>query len=176
MAALEERFVPIGVADLDAHGFVPAIGHATKLRIERRPHFRDHLAQRRRQVFVLAAPEPVPSHHYPAAELAVVRIEYRKRAAFLYRKQSLQDRAALRVEIAACLHPVDRIDARGDVGGRGGMDEVFRGCFHGRYFRKSTGLTPPDSREVYTVIASAAKQSMAAIPKAGLLRRWRSSP
>jgi hypothetical protein len=55
------------------------------------------------------------------------------------------------------------------------MDEVFCGCFHGRDFRKSTGLMPPDFWEIYTVIASAAKQSMAAIPKAGLLRRWRSS-
>src|SRR6202011_2511231 len=98
--------------------------------------------------------EPVASHHHPAPELIVVRIKRRKRAALICREQSLQHGAALRIEIAARLRPVDRIDARGDVGWRGGIDDVFCGCLHGRDFRKSSGLTPPDSWGVYTVIAS----------------------
>ena len=92
-------------------------------RIERRPQFRDQPGKRIRKVFVFAAPEPVASHHHPAAEMLVVRIERRQRAAFIRREQSLQDGAALRVEIACRLRPVDRVDTRGDVGWR--MNNAF---------------------------------------------------
>ncbi len=107
----------LGIADIDSHGFVPAIGHATKLRIQHRPQFRDQVRKRIGKVFVLAAPETVASHHDPAAEMLVIGIERPKRAALLSRQQSLQHGAALRIELAGRLRPVDRTDARGDVGG-----------------------------------------------------------
>ncbi len=114
----------LGIADIDSHGFVPAIGHAAKLRIQRRPQFRDQVLKRIGKIFVLAAPETVACHHDPAAEMPVVRIERRKRAALISRQQSLQHGAALRIELAGRLRPVDRIDARGGAG-RCAMDDAF---------------------------------------------------
>ena len=37
MTAVEECFMVVGIADLDAHGRVPSIGDVWKSRIERRP-------------------------------------------------------------------------------------------------------------------------------------------
>jgi len=71
------------------------------------------------KILVLAAPEPVPSHRHPAAETAVVRIGFRQRATFFRREQSLENRAALRIEIAAAC-AVDRIDAPAMAGWRDG--------------------------------------------------------
>ena len=106
-----------GIADIDAHRLVPAIGDAAQLRIQRRPQFRDQIGQRIGKILVLAAAKAVAAHHDPAAEMAVVRIERRQRAAFVRREQALQHGAALRVEIGGRLRPVDGVDAGGDVGG-----------------------------------------------------------
>jgi hypothetical protein len=65
-------------------------------------------------------------HHDPAAEMPVIRIKRRKCAALISRQQSLQHGAALRIELASRLRPVDRIDAPGSCG-RCAMDDVFRG-------------------------------------------------
>src|ERR1700694_5125757 len=151
MAALQKCFVTRRIADIDAHGLVPAISHVTKLRIERRPQFRDQVRKRIRKIFVLAAPEPVTSHHHPAAEMLVVRIKRRKRAALIRQKQSLQDGTALRIEIAARLRPVDGIDARGG-GWRCGIDDILCGRFHSRQSRKSERFAPPDFREDEDVV------------------------
>ena len=125
MAALQEGLVPLRIADIDAHGFVPAIGDAKEPRIKRRPQFRDQIGKRIGKILVLAAAKPVASHHYPAAEAAVVRIGVRKGAALPRREQSLEDRAALGIEIVVRLRPIDRIDARGDAGRGDGMDDIF---------------------------------------------------
>src|ERR1700738_5168111 len=121
MAALQERFVALGIADIDNHVLVPAIGYSTKLRIKRRPQFRDEIGQRIGKIFVLAASKPMASHHHPAAETIVVGIERHNDVALVRRQQSLQDDATLRVEIAGRLPPVDRFDARGDVGRWSGL-------------------------------------------------------
>ena len=117
----------LGIADIDAHGLVPAVSHIVQLRIQRGTQFRDQIGQRIGKIFVFAAPEPVPSHHHPAAEPAVVRIKGRQRAALFRREQSLQDRAALRIEIAAYLGPVHGIDTRGDNGSWRATDDIFCG-------------------------------------------------
>src|ERR1700694_3652013 len=127
MAALQECFVALRIANFDAHGFVPAIGYITKLRLEYWPQFRDHTGKRIGKIFVLATPESMAPHHHPAAEPTVVRIERRKRAALILREQSLQHRAALRIEIAACLRPVDGIDPRGDNRGRCRTGDILCG-------------------------------------------------
>src|SRR6202171_1558020 len=126
MAPLQERFVALGIADIDAHGLVPVIGDVTKLRIQRRPQFSDHSGKRIAKIFVLAAPETVASHHDPAAEKLIVRIERCKRAALISRQQSLQDSAALRIELASRLLPVDGIDACGG-GWKCRSEDVFCG-------------------------------------------------
>ena len=117
----------LGIADIDSHGFVPAIGDITKLRIQRGSQFRNQVRKRIGKIFVLAAPETVACHHDPAAEMPVVRIKRRKRAALISRQQSLQHGAALRIELASRLRPVDGIDARGDIGLSCGTDVAFCG-------------------------------------------------
>src|SRR4029079_16534228 len=96
--------------------------------------------QRIGEIFVLATAKAVASHHDPAAEVLVVRIERGQRGAFLRRQQSLQDCAALRVEVGDSLRPVDGIDAGGDVRG---MVDMSCGRFHGGKFCKWRVRTPP---------------------------------
>ena len=133
------------IADIDAHRLVPAIGNAAQPRIQRRAQFRDQVGQRIGKIFVFAAPKTVTPHHDAAAEFAVVRIQRGDRPAFVGRQQPFQHGAALPVEIGGHLRPVDGIDAGGDVGGWAGVGG-FCGCFHGRQFRKSGSLEPPDFR------------------------------
>ena len=49
--------------------------------------------------------------------MRLVGIERRDHAAFVWSEQVLQDRAALCVEVGGDLRPVERVDARGDIGG-----------------------------------------------------------
>jgi hypothetical protein len=144
VAALEECLMRRGIADIDAHRLVPAIGDRCEPAIERRPEFRDRIGQRIREVFVLAAAKAVAAHHDLAAESRIIGIECGERAAFVWRQQSLQDSAALRVEIGGCLRPVNGLDAGGDLRGHG--TNAFCGCFHGRQFRNADRPIPPDFR------------------------------
>ena len=116
-----------GIADIDTHGFVPAIGEIAKPGIKRGPQHRDRVRQGIGKILILAAPKAVAPHHHPAAETAVIRIERGQPAALFGGEQSLEHRAALRVEIAGGVCPVDRIDARNQVEGKRGMKSNF-GC------------------------------------------------
>ncbi len=120
------------IADIDAHGLVPAIGRLLQPRIKRGPQLGYQVRQRIGKIFVLTAAEAVTPHHDAAAEMRIVGIERRERAAFVRREQALQHRATLRVEFAFRRGPVDRIDAGGDGGGNCG--NLFRVGFHGRMF------------------------------------------
>ena len=101
----------IRVADVDPHRLVPAIGDGTKPCVKLGPQLRDQIGQRIGEIFVLAAAKAVAAHHDAAAEVLVVWIERHKRGAFVGRQQSLQDGAALGVEVGGGLRPVDGVDA-----------------------------------------------------------------
>ena len=134
-------------------------------RIERGAQLRDQVGQRIGEIFVFAAAEAVAPHHDAAAEMLVVRIERRQRGAFVRRQQSLQDGAALRVEIGGRLRPVDGIDAGGDADGIcldsrevglghvGLRNSLFRDgskrrARNDRLFRNSGPHPPPDFRKI----------------------------
>ena len=137
-----------GIADIDAHRLVPAIGDTVQPRIEGRAQLRDQIGQRIGKIFVFAAPKAVAAHHDAAAEVCVVGIERSERSAFIRRQQSLQDGAALRVEIGGYLRPVDGIDAGGDVGER--SVRLLLRLLHVRQFRSTSRMMPPDFRELPT--------------------------
>jgi hypothetical protein len=104
------------IADIDAHRRVPAIGDAAEPRVERGAQFRDQVRQRiAKYLYSPRQNRGAPSD--AAAEMRVVRIERCDRIAFVRREQSLEDGAALRVEVGGGYRPVDGIDAGGDVAG-----------------------------------------------------------
>ena len=152
VATLQKRFMTLGVSDIDPHGFIPAIGSIAKLRIKRRPQLRDQFRKRIGEIFVFAAPKAVASHHHPAAEMSVVRIKCCERAAFVGREQPFQDSTALRIEVDACLRPIDGLDARGDVGTRCGADDMVCGGFHGANLANRDALRHPISGRVPSVV------------------------
>ena len=148
----------VGIADVDPHRLVPAVGDALQPRIERRPQRGDQIGQRIGEVFVFAAAKAVTAHHDAAAEMRVVGIERGDCAAFLRRQQVLQDRAALRVEVGPDLRPVERVDAGGDAGARNRADGGFGGGFHAPNLGQSDVIRHPISGQ--SVIVSEAKQSV----------------
>ena len=117
MTTFQEPLVRNGIADINPHRLVPAIGDPVELRIKRRPQLRDQIGQRIGKILVFAAAKAVAAHHDPAAKVFVVGIERSDRAAFFRRQQAREDGAALRVEIGGRLRPVDGVDAGREVGG-----------------------------------------------------------
>ena len=81
---LHEEGVGLGLGDEANHGLA--------LR-------RDQGGERVSEILVFTAPVAVARHHDPAAEFCVIGIERGDGGAFFRRQQSLQDGAALRVEI-----------------------------------------------------------------------------
>ena len=82
VAAFQERLVAIGIADVDPHRLVPAIGDGAEPRVERGPQLRDQVGQRIGEILVLAAAEAVTRPSRSAAEVLVIRIEPSQRGAF----------------------------------------------------------------------------------------------
>lgn len=85
------------IADRDAEGLVPAICHRREPGIERGTKLLDDVGERIREVFVLAPPKAVATHHHAASEVAVVRIEGSQRAALLRFEEMLEDGATARL-------------------------------------------------------------------------------
>ena len=89
------------IPHVEAQRLVPAVGDRREAGIERRAQAGDRLRQRIAEVLVLPAPEPVPSPSRPGCGTAPsVRVERGERVALLRREQPLEDRAAVRVELA----------------------------------------------------------------------------
>lgn len=74
MAALNEFSVSFGIAHVDVHCRIPAVGYRREMRIQRSTKFLNDLWQRIAEIFVLAAPEAMPSHDNAAAKEAVVEV------------------------------------------------------------------------------------------------------
>ena len=148
VAALQESVVAFGIADVDAHRLVPAIGDAGKLRIQRRAQLRDQVRQRIGKILVLAAAKAVASHDDAAAEARVIGIERGQRARIRCGvSNSFDHRAALRVEIGADACAQSIAATRVAMAGlRGRTDDRFCRCFFISTIRKSTAFTPPDFR------------------------------
>ena len=117
MTALQERRVRRGIADLDPHRLVPAVGGRRQPCIQRRPQLRDQIRQRIGEVFVFAAAKAVAAHHDPAAEPAVVGIERGDGVALVRRQQATENGGALPVEVGCNLVPIEPVDAGGNAGG-----------------------------------------------------------
>jgi hypothetical protein len=98
------------VADVDAHGFVPAIGDRRKLRIERPPQLGDERGQGISKVLVFSATKTMPLHHDPIAEMTFIGIEGNEGGALRGVEQLFYDRVAARIEIARRPRPVDRLE------------------------------------------------------------------
>jgi hypothetical protein len=77
VTSVEELLVPFGIAHVDFHGFIPAIGNDGKFGIECCPQMRDEARQRVSKILVLPFTETVPRHHHPASKLGIVRIRCR---------------------------------------------------------------------------------------------------
>src|ERR1700728_2390133 len=107
MASGEKRLVTPGIADVDIHRLVPVISNRLKARIEQRAQFRDQLPQRSSAMFGHGVDETVAPHYKPAAKYLVCWVDRRQCAAFMWRQQSLQHSATLRIEIACGFCPVD---------------------------------------------------------------------
>src|SRR5258705_2024812 len=85
MASLEEFVVLVGIAYIDAHSDIPAVGDRSETRIERRPKLLNHLGQRIAEVFVLTAPKSMSPHDNAAAKEVILWIHAGKCLAFLAR-------------------------------------------------------------------------------------------
>src|SRR5262245_9819479 len=99
MTALNEVRVLFRITDIDTHGVVPAIGNGNQMRVDGRPQCCNEAGQRITKIFVLAAPEAVPLHYDTAAEDVVFHVQAGQCPAFLRRKNRLDHRAPLRIEI-----------------------------------------------------------------------------
>ena len=99
-----------GIAHLVPGGRVPAIGDARKRAVERLPQPGHDGRQRIAEILVLAAAEAVARHHDAAAEVRFGRIQPGEPVAVRLRNESLDHRAALRVELLADARPFDRVD------------------------------------------------------------------
>ena len=111
-----------GIALVEAHALVPAIGDAGKARIERGAQVSDQVGQGISEVAVFALAEAVPRHDDMAAEVALVRIERGDGAALLGADEPRQDSAAETVELAGERRPVAGGNPLLGGGGRDGGD------------------------------------------------------
>src|SRR5688500_6244308 len=114
VAAPDESRVLVRETRIDAQRRVPAIGHRRERWIERGAQRGDRLGQRIAEILVLAAPETVARHDYAAAKARLVRIQRSQGVAFLCGQQLFDDRAALGVQLASDLRPIDCTHARAD--------------------------------------------------------------
>ena len=112
MAAGAERLVLGGVADVDAHRRVPAVGERREPPIEAATERDDQVRQRIGEIFVLAPAEAVARHHDARAEAA--RRPHRAPPSSRQssaRQQLRRDRAAVSVELALDRRPVEGVDS-----------------------------------------------------------------
>jgi hypothetical protein len=114
MASGAERLVLGGVANIDSHRRVPAVGERREPPIKAAAQPDDQVRQRIGEVFILAPAKTMARHHDPRAEAGVVRVKRRQGPAVLCRQQLRRDRAAERVELALERRPVEGVDPRFD--------------------------------------------------------------
>ena len=104
MATRDVVCVFFRVANVDAHRGVPAIGYRRKTRVEDCAKAGDDIGQRIAEILVLSTAETMPSHHYPAAEDAVHRIQPGQRIALLPGDKIFDQRASPCIEVSR--HPL----------------------------------------------------------------------
>src|SRR5439155_16514845 len=116
MAARDEVGVRLRVADLDAHGFVPAIRERGKTRVQRSTKVRDNIGQRVAKVLVFAPAETVPRHDHLTAEPALVVIEPRNVSTLIGGQHLLEHGPTVAIEMLGDARPVDTSDTGVDAG------------------------------------------------------------
>ena len=74
MASLNEFSVSLGIAHVDVHRRIPAVGYRRETRIQRSTKLLNYPWQRIAEILVLSAPEAMSSHNNAAAKEAVVEV------------------------------------------------------------------------------------------------------
>lgn len=116
------------VADDDAQRGIPAIGYRRKTRVKAFAEAGDDIGQRIAEILVLPTPETMPSHHYPAAEKAIYRIQLGQRIALFPSDEIRDHRTALSIEVFRRSLPIERLHPASNVPGRCDRPRFLNQC------------------------------------------------